>query len=324
MEAQTAHRGRVILLAGLLLCLGIVVSEAQPVSTAIRVVSPPDGATFEPGAPVTVVVEPEGPTPLQEVIIATPGVIQRAVAAPFQFTFPAPQELGPKKLAVAAQDQKNKEFLKELTYHVETATPVTSIQVTSPPLFISTEREISVFGIFADGIRREITRSQEITYSSSNPQVATVTSDGTIEAVDNGTATITVTYKGQMSGFPVKVDFQKFTVPIDIKPDDPRNTVNVTAKGRLPVAILSTPTFDATTVNHRRVKFGPAGALPDLEHVKTQDVNRDGQPDLVLRFRIQETGIQCGQTTATLTGVTVLGDRVSGTDTIRVVGKACP
>ena len=65
------------------------------------------------------------------------------------------------------------------------------------------------------------------------------------------------------------------------------------------------------------------GASPDLDHVQSEDVNGDGRPDLVLRFRIRDTGLGCGQSTAILTGRTVLGDRISGTDTIHVVGKAC-
>ncbi|MFQ5882787.1 MAG: hypothetical protein ACE5I9_10015, partial [Candidatus Methylomirabilales bacterium] len=146
---------------------------------------------------------------------------------------------------------------------------------------------------------------------------------GEIEAVDNGDATITVTYKDQSFSFPVKIDFQKLTVPLDIKPDDPRNTINLNSQGPVRVAILSTDAFAASRVNARTVKFGPAGAPPDLEHVKTQDVNRDGRDDVVLRFRIQETGIECGETTADLTGRTLLGDRLTGTDAIRVVGKAC-
>ena len=316
---------RALWFSGLLFCVGVPSSQGQPINTGIRVVSPPDGATFEPGAPVTVVVEPEGPTPFREVVIVTKGVGRRALASPFQFTFPAPQELGLKQLGVFAQDQRRKEFLLELTYHVETATPVTSIRVPHPPRFIATEEEISVSGTFPDGITREITRSREITYRSSNHQVATVTSDGLIEAVDNGTATITVTYKNQSTAFPIKVDFKKLTVPLDIRPGKRRKTINLDSGGHVRVAILSTPAFAASTVDPATVKFGPAGTNPDLDHVQTSDVNGDGRPDLVLRFRIQDAGFQCGQPTATLRGWTlIVGDQISGTDTIHVVGKACP
>ncbi len=163
---------------------------------------------------MTVVVEPEGPTPLQEVVIATKGVIRGAQSAPFEITFLAPQELGPKLLGVVARDQNDNDFTKELTYNVETATPVESIAVMSlivgGPASVDliagvTEEALRVNGTFADGATRDISKSQEITYVSGDPQVATVTTDGLVKAVDSGTTVITITYKDQSVVVPVTV-----------------------------------------------------------------------------------------------------------------------
>jgi hypothetical protein len=41
---------------------------------------------------------------------------------------------------------------------------------------------------------------------------------------------------------------------------------------------------------------------------------------MVLHFRTQETGIQCGDTQAGLTGMTVDGQEIEGADSIRTVG----
>jgi hypothetical protein len=322
MRIEVPRVVRVLWLSGLLLCSGVLSSQGQPINTGIRVVPPVDGATFEPGVPATVVVEPEGPAPLREVIIGTKGVVQRALASPFRFTFSAPEELGSKQLVVVAEDQRRQRFMLELTYHVETTMQVRSIRVTDPPFFIAAERGISVSGIFADGISREITRSREIIYHTSDAQVADVTSDGVINAVDNGTATITVTYKDKSVTVPVTVKFKKLTVPLDIRPGK-RKTINLDSAGHVRVAILSTSAFRASSVNPHTVKFGPAGTSPDPDHVRTADVNGDGRPDLVLRFRIHEAGFQCGQPTATLMGRTLIGDQIAGTDTIHVVGRGC-
>ena len=102
------------------------------------------------------------------------------------------------------------------------------------------------------------------------------------------------------------------------------SAINLDSGGHVRVAILSTPAFAASTVDAPTVNFGPAGTSPDPEHVQTKDVNGDGRRDLVLRFRIQDAGFQCGQSTATLTGWTLMGDRITGADTIQVVGPACP
>ncbi len=96
------------------------------------------------------------------------------------------------------------------------------------------------------------------------------------------------------------------------------------AQGVIPVAILSTADFDATTVDALSVRFGPGKAIEAHQQGHPEDVNADGKTDLVLHFNTQDTGIQCGQTSATLTGFTTLGQRISGSDAIRPIGPGCP
>jgi hypothetical protein len=91
------------------------------------------------------------------------------------------------------------------------------------------------------------------------------------------------------------------------------------SKGVLPVAVLSTATFSARTVNPSSVLFGATGneAVP----VKSafEDVNHDRRPDLVLHFRVEQTGIRPKDTAAILTGATWDGTIVIGQDSIRTV-----
>jgi hypothetical protein len=118
------------------------------------------------------------------------------------------------------------------------------------------------------------------------------------------------------------IEFQSeaLTVAIDIKPGSDTNRINPNSHGKIPVAILTTETFDATTVDPRSVRFGPDGAKAVQKKGQIKDVNDDGEPDLVLRFRIQATGIQCGETSASLTGKTVAGEPIKGSDAIQTVG----
>jgi len=108
---------------------------------------------------------------------------------------------------------------------------------------------------------------------------------------------------------------------IDIKPGSYPNSVNPRNRGKIPVAILTTQTFDATTVDPLSVKFGPNGALEAHGRGHYEDFDGDGDTDLVLHFSTQFTGIQCGDTKASLTGETYDGQKIIGSDSI--VTKKC-
>jgi hypothetical protein len=109
------------------------------------------------------------------------------------------------------------------------------------------------------------------------------------------------------------------TVAIDIRPGDSKNPVNPKSGGVIQVAILSSDAFDATAIDPGSLRFGPDGAHTDGK-VRTRDVNKDGRPDLLLHFRTQDSGIECGDASASLTGRTVNGEPVQGSDTITTVG----
>jgi hypothetical protein len=104
-------------------------------------------------------------------------------------------------------------------------------------------------------------------------------------------------------------------VSIDIKPGSFPNSINTNSKGRLPVAILTTSDFDATTIDPATVVF--AGASP--VHYAIEDVDDDGDMDMILHFKIQETDIVPGDTETSLTGMTYGGVALIGFDSVRTM-----
>lgn len=104
-------------------------------------------------------------------------------------------------------------------------------------------------------------------------------------------------------------------VEIDIKPGSDPNSINLKSKGVIPVAILTTPDFDASTVDPATVLF--AGASPT--HWALEDVDGDGDIDLILHVPTQSTNIQQGDTEACLTGQTFGGQDIQGCDSVNVV-----
>jgi hypothetical protein len=105
-------------------------------------------------------------------------------------------------------------------------------------------------------------------------------------------------------------------VPVDVRPGVFPNTVSPGSSGQIPVAVLSFPSFDASTVDAASVRFGAGASKVAARSFTVQDVNGDAKADLVLQFPIQGSGILCGTTAAALTGVTRAGQAVRGSDSI--------
>jgi len=84
----------------------------------------------------------------------------------------------------------------------------------------------------------------------------------------------------------------------------------------VPVAVLTTDEFDASTVDPTTVLF--AGASP--VRWAMEDVDADGDMDLVLHFKTQGLNLTDASMNATLTGETTTdGKHIRGTDSVNIV-----
>ena len=104
-------------------------------------------------------------------------------------------------------------------------------------------------------------------------------------------------------------------VIIDIKPGDEQNNINLKSKGVVPVAVLTTDNFYADTIDPTTVEF--AGASP--VKWKLEDVDDDGDDDMMFHFRTQDLDLDQDSTEATLTAELLTEVMVSGTDEVRIV-----
>jgi len=106
-------------------------------------------------------------------------------------------------------------------------------------------------------------------------------------------------------------------VVVDLKPGGDMDRINCSSGGVLPVAILSTPEFDALEIDHETVVFGPGGAHEahsNRHGVKRheKDVDHDGQVDLLFHFRIREADLDCTAEEVELRGQTFDGQQIRG------------
>jgi len=133
---------------------------------------------------------------------------------------------------------------------------------------------------------------------------------------------IWVDFSDETAATEIAIGLTPITVPIDFKPGNDGNVVNPRLQGSVWVAVLSDPLLplDALQLDPGSIRLGPGEAEP--EKVRSQDVNRDGMADLMLRFDLPDAGLDCSTASVRLRAETFDGQSVVGIEPVRVVG--CP
>lgn len=115
-------------------------------------------------------------------------------------------------------------------------------------------------------------------------------------------------------------------VEIDIKPGtEPPNPVNPDSKGLIPIAILTTVEFDATTVDPATIQIAGRGVaargrVDDPKYMAhKEDVDGDGDVDLLVQAETYIEGASLTSGTVELTGTTFGGQSIVGYDEIIIV-----
>jgi hypothetical protein len=111
-------------------------------------------------------------------------------------------------------------------------------------------------------------------------------------------------------------------VEIDIRPGGEPNKVKLSPNTLATVAILTTPDYDATTTDASSVCFGDADEPSERDCTEAHatghldDVDRDGDIDMMFHFESTETGIDLGDTEACLIGEDMDGIGIYGCDAV--------
>lgn len=83
--------------------------------------------------------------------------------------------------------------------------------------------------------------------------------------------------------------------------------------------MLTTATFNVAAPHATSVKFGTSGETEANGKGHIENVNGDSDLDMVLHFRMQNTGISAGDAEACLTGKTTAGAFILSCDSIQTV-----
>ena len=122
----------------------------------------------------------------------------------------------------------------------------------------------------------------------------------------------------------VAITLPPIPVEIDIKPGSWPNAINLGSNGVIPVAILTTETFDATSVDPSTVQLEGLGVAVRGKSEKLlaneEDVDEDSDIDLVLKIETENLEPGAWQSgPVVLTGETNDGQAIEGWDEIIIV-----
>ena len=119
-------------------------------------------------------------------------------------------------------------------------------------------------------------------------------------------------------------------VTIDIKPGRFPNRIKLTSNvcnddDNLYVAILTTPAFNARTVNASTIQLGDPNFSGKAASIRSRitNVDGDGDKDMVLTFTlcsiVTNGALNINSTEMVLTGMTLDGVSITGRDSVKVV-----
>jgi len=113
-------------------------------------------------------------------------------------------------------------------------------------------------------------------------------------------------------------------VEIDVKPRSEDNVIHSIKHGILPVAILTTPDFDAGNVDVLTIKAGSGQTTPFPKKALKIDVDKDGDRDFLILFRIKDLSLLETDTEICLSGETNGDIPIKGCDKITIEKKGRP
>lgn len=109
-------------------------------------------------------------------------------------------------------------------------------------------------------------------------------------------------------------------VTIDVKPGDEKVTLEPEREGMVPILIVTTPQFDAFTVDPDTVRIGPTGTETGIFRSMLEDVDKDGDIDRMVLVRVRDMQLKCGNKLIRVTGRTVDGRLFEGADAVGTEG----
>ena len=165
-------------------------------------------------------------------------------------------------------------------------------------------------------------------YALANPSLSAV--GGAYNLIVSGVASATPVATPAPTPAPAGSSVRVVTIEVMYwsKDDDERGSNEANGKQAshsavdpIPVAIMSSPHFDALTIDQKHLTFGATGIERSLSRCRSKgkDINLDGLKDLVCYFNPDVAGFKAGDVQGFLKGATVKGEAIEGSAALRTV-----
>lgn len=170
-------------------------SQARVVNGGVEISKPVDGAVFEPGDSITVLVEPVPPFQAQSALLMSEFKVQEDTDPPFEFVLEIPADYIGRSNVSALGKNSAGDFAEAGTIEiiVESPAELTGIAISYRDIFLNglnDRRQIRVYGQYSDGNERDITGSADVSFVSSDSSIVTVSHSGMVVPKGSGAVTI--------------------------------------------------------------------------------------------------------------------------------------
>ena len=208
--------------------LSIVSGIGLAESPGIKIAEPLDGTSVVLGKEIKVTVEAVGGFVIKEGWAGIDDYPEQELATlPATLTFTVPNEAaGAVILHVLGKDAGGSFVLEKIALNVQQIATLQSLEIDQKKILVGLDWDgnikeersgniVTVYGIYSDGIKRDISEDPNTAYISSDPLVISIDNKGNYTVHKVGAATITVSNSGGSKIIPVV-----FEEPRGIKPSE--------------------------------------------------------------------------------------------------------
>jgi hypothetical protein len=194
-----------------IIILTLFIISCSNAVTALEIIEPVEGQSYETGSTIRIVVKPGAGEKWVKVGVGFTEIPYSLLNGAFIGEFKISKDMPPGEieLKISAISETNQvvELKRKIKIVLPSSVVLNSIAVDPKVIFLEKlppgsdptrvmtyeTEDISVGGMYSDGVKRNITSSSDgTTYTSSNEKVVTVSPEGDVTAQGIGTAKITV------------------------------------------------------------------------------------------------------------------------------------